>query len=92
MHDLPTEERRKERRKERTSDMEIVFPPLRLCTDNGVMVAWTGHERMALGMVDDSTPPEDGIELFKTRWPLGNMPLVKSKKGRILKDSPDLSL
>ena len=86
------EEKREEKREERMSDMEIVFPPLRLCTDNGVMVAWTGHERMSLGMVDDSTPPEDGIELFKTRWPLGNMPLVKSKIGRILKDSPNLAL
>jgi N6-L-threonylcarbamoyladenine synthase len=81
-----------EEKRRRESAMEIVFPPVRLCTDNGVMVAWAGHERMSLGMVDDSTPPEDGIEMFKTRWPLGNMPLVKSKIGRILKDSPDLSL
>ena len=67
------EEKREEKREEKTPDMEIVFPPLRLCTDNGVMVAWTGHERMSLGMVDDSTPPEDGIELFKTRCKIGRI-------------------
>ena len=70
-------------------DMEICFPPVRLCTDNGVMVAWTGHERLALGMADDATPPEDGKENFKTRWPLGGDTL-KTKKGRILKDDPKL--
>ena len=70
-------------------DMEICFPPVRLCTDNGVMVAWTGHERLALGMVDDATPPEDGKENFQTRWPLGGDTL-KTKKGRVLKDDPKL--
>ena len=70
---------------------EICFPPMRLCTDNGVMVAWTGHERLALGLLDDSTPPKDGKEAFKTRWPLGGDP-KRSKKGRILQDVPNLSL
>jgi N6-L-threonylcarbamoyladenine synthase len=72
-----------------TCSTEICFPPLRLCTDNGVMVAWTGHERMAVGLLDDATPPLDGMEDFKTRWPLGG-DRVKNKKGRVLLDQPVL--
>jgi N6-L-threonylcarbamoyladenine synthase len=30
----------------------LVAPPVRLCTDNAVMVAWTGIERLRLGLVD----------------------------------------
>jgi N6-L-threonylcarbamoyladenine synthase len=37
---------------------------VRLCTDNAVMVAWTGIERLRLGLVDelDFAP--------RPRWPL----------------------
>jgi len=42
----------------------LVVPPIPLCTDNGVMVAWAGAERLALG---DS----DGFDFSaKARWPL----------------------
>ena len=39
-------------------------PPLRLCGDNAVMVAWTGIERLRLGLSDpfDTAP--------RPRWPL----------------------
>lgn len=39
-------------------------PPQRLCTDNGVMIAWAGLERLRLGLVDslDFAP--------RPRWPL----------------------
>ncbi|MFZ4125307.1 MAG: tRNA (adenosine(37)-N6)-threonylcarbamoyltransferase complex transferase subunit TsaD [Rickettsiales bacterium] len=39
-------------------------PPMALCTDNAVMVAWAGVERFALGLFDglDTEP--------KARWPL----------------------
>src|SRR5580704_15032121 len=30
----------------------IQIPPPRLCTDNGAMVAWTGVERLQLGLID----------------------------------------
>ena len=48
----------------RKEGLNLLAPPLRLCTDNGVMVAWAGIERLDLGMVDDVT--------FKVRprWPL----------------------
>ena len=42
----------------------LVAPPPRLCTDNAVMVAWTGIERLRLGLVD-------GLDFApRPRWPL----------------------
>lgn len=43
---------------------EFVVPPLKLCTDNGAMIAWAGAERMALGLTD---PIDTGP---RARWPL----------------------
>ncbi|MBS0538234.1 MAG: tRNA (adenosine(37)-N6)-threonylcarbamoyltransferase complex transferase subunit TsaD [Proteobacteria bacterium] len=42
----------------------LVAPPVKLCTDNGAMIAWAGLERLRLGMVDtlDFRP--------RPRWPL----------------------
>jgi N6-L-threonylcarbamoyladenine synthase len=42
----------------------FVAPPARLCADNGVMIAWAGAERLALGLTD----PLDAPAL--PRWPL----------------------
>jgi len=33
--------------------LETLAPPIKLCTDNGVMVAWAGIEKLKLGMVDE---------------------------------------
>jgi N6-L-threonylcarbamoyladenine synthase len=42
----------------------LIAPPVRLCSDNAVMVAWTGIERLRLGW-------SDGIEVnARPRWPL----------------------
>jgi N6-L-threonylcarbamoyladenine synthase len=41
-----------------------VAPPLALCTDNAIMVAWAGIERLRLGSVDDR-----GVAA-RARWPL----------------------
>jgi N6-L-threonylcarbamoyladenine synthase len=45
----------------------LVAPPIRLCTDNAVMVAWAGLERLRLGLTDkiDFAP--------RPRWPLEAM-------------------
>lgn len=46
--------------------MELVVPPVALCTDNAAMIAWAGIERFKLGLVDsmDFEP--------KARWPLAS--------------------
>jgi len=42
----------------------LVVPPIPLCTDNGVMVAWAGAERLARGA-------RDGLDIAaRARWPL----------------------
>ncbi|MBP5352673.1 MAG: tRNA (adenosine(37)-N6)-threonylcarbamoyltransferase complex transferase subunit TsaD [Alphaproteobacteria bacterium] len=45
-------------------DLDFAAPPIRFCTDNGVMVAWAGLERFRLGYTNDLD--------FKPRprWPL----------------------
>ncbi len=45
-------------------DLEFAAPPIRFCTDNGVMVAWAGLERFRLGLTD-------GLDFKpRPRWPL----------------------
>ncbi len=48
-------------------EVRMVAPPPRLCTDNAVMVAWAGIERLRLGEADgrDVAP--------RPRWPLEEM-------------------
>jgi N6-L-threonylcarbamoyladenine synthase len=47
--------------------VRLVAPPLRLCGDNAVMVAWAGIERLRLGLPDPlATAP-------RPRWPLQEM-------------------
>ena len=59
-------------------DLKLVCPPPRYCTDNGVMVAWTGMERLRAGVGVGECPetprPEEGewVEL-RPRWPLGDL-------------------
>ena len=45
----------------------VLAPPLRLCTDNAVMVAWAGIERLRAGLADglDHAP--------RPRWPLADL-------------------
>jgi N6-L-threonylcarbamoyladenine synthase len=44
--------------------VRLVAPPIRLCTDNAVMVAWAGIERLGLGLTD-------GLDFApRPRWPL----------------------
>ncbi len=47
-----------------THGARLVAPPVRLCTDNGAMIAWAGIERLRLGKTDalDFRP--------RPRWPL----------------------
>lgn len=44
--------------------LEVITPPIKLCTDNGVMVAWAGLEHFRLGNISN-------IEFEpRSRWPL----------------------
>ena len=45
-------------------DYNVITPPLKLCTDNGVMAAWGGLERFKCGLVNDLTVCP------KSRWEL----------------------
>jgi N6-L-threonylcarbamoyladenine synthase len=55
--------------------LKFVAPPLELCSDNGVMVAWAGIERLSLGLIDDLSIP------VRPRWPLDQIsaPFVTSR-------------
>ncbi len=46
------------------NNVHFAAPPPKLCTDNGVMVAWAGLERLRLGLID-------GLDAkARPRWPL----------------------
>ena len=50
-----------------TANIPMAAPPIRLCTDNAVMVAWAALERLRLGLTDPlDTPP-------RPRWPLAEL-------------------
>lgn len=45
-------------------ELKVIAPPINLCTDNAVMIAWAGIERFKLGITDDLNFKP------KARWPL----------------------
>ncbi len=46
------------------NNLPFLAPPPALCTDNGVMIAWAGLERLRLGLMDDLS------FRARPRWPL----------------------
>jgi hypothetical protein len=59
----------------RQAKWEVSLPPPALCTDNGVMVAWTGVELFQAGISND---PEADLQPIP-RWPIGT-PLAEEAK------------
>ncbi|WP_085906281.1 tRNA (adenosine(37)-N6)-threonylcarbamoyltransferase complex transferase subunit TsaD [Kiloniella majae] len=57
-----------------TYNTSLLAPPVKLCTDNGVMIAWAGLERLRLGLTDslDFAP--------RPRWPLDQLTGVEASK------------
>lgn len=55
----------------------LVAPPLHLCGDNGVMIAWAGAERLALGLTDGLDAP------VRARWPLDQSAVPVVGHGRL---------
>eukprot|EP00900_Chrysochromulina_parva_P025100 jgi/Chrpa1/7223/Chrysochromulina_OHIO_Genome00019709-RA len=57
--------------------LPMVCPPLRLCMDNGLMVAWTGVQRLRLGLAERplrADADDETQRLFvevRPKWPLG---------------------
>jgi N6-L-threonylcarbamoyladenine synthase len=52
-------------------DLPFYAPPLPLCTDNGVMIAWAGMEALQRGITNKLTVPA------KPRWPLHELTLAE---------------
>jgi N6-L-threonylcarbamoyladenine synthase len=55
----------------------FIAPPLRLCTDNAVMIAWAGLERMAKGVAPDDLDVQP-----RSRWPLDSNAATKLGSGK----------
>ncbi|KAK3036050.1 hypothetical protein RJ639_030751 [Escallonia herrerae] len=54
--------------------LQLVCPPPSLCTDNGVMIAWTGIEHFRVGRFDPPPPVNELVDTLldlRPRWPLG---------------------
>lgn len=47
--------------------LEVIAPPINLCTDNAVMIAWAGVERFRIGLTDDLNFKP------KARWDLASV-------------------
>ncbi|KAL8495624.1 hypothetical protein ACS0TY_019661 [Phlomoides rotata] len=68
--------------------LQLVCPPPGLCTDNGVMIAWTGIEHFRMGRYDPPPPacePDDAVLDLRPRWPLGEEYAEGRSEARSLK-------
>ena len=60
----------------RSRNIRLIAPPIKLCTDNGAMVAWAGIERLSLGLIDGLDAPA------RARWPLDGGATPRIGEGR----------
>ncbi|KAJ3679849.1 hypothetical protein LUZ60_016127 [Juncus effusus] len=68
--------------------LKLVCPPPSLCTDNGVMIAWTGIEHYIAGRFEPPPPPNEPDNFqydLRPRWPLGEEYLQGKSEARSIK-------
>jgi len=54
--------------------LELIYPPIARCSDNGAMVAWAGIERLRHGLVEFKPSTHFlYMDNLKPRWPLGKI-------------------
>ena len=54
------------------NNFDSIFPPVNLCSDNAVMIAWAGIERYKINLINDLKFPS------LARWPLdSSAPFLK---------------
>lgn len=53
----------------------ISCPPAKYCTDNGVMIAWNGCEKLERGSKDCVSPDKQDNEFFESIKPEGKCSL-----------------
>lgn len=53
------------------SDIQVYYPKLEFCTDNGAMIAFAGLQRLMHDCYDS------GIKGVKARWPLADLPTCR---------------
>jgi len=54
--------------------LRLLLPPPKYCVDNGVMVAWTGVERLLKGLYDEPPTKLEKAEYYaevRPKWPIG---------------------
>ena len=59
----------------REASFSLEAPPTALCTDNAIMVAWAGIERLRLGCIDDQAIAA------RARWPLEELAPPGTEQG-----------
>lgn len=61
----------------------VSSPPVKYCTDNGVMIAWNGCEKLMANSLDVVLPLEQSVEFFNALKPMARCELGNDIKYQI---------